>query len=298
MTSPQFQKSIFSLRSLLFTPATKSDRFARAADVHADGLIIDLEDAVAPSSKEEARVAALRYLEEIPDEHLPCALRINSPDTRFGLDDLQALLISSASPDYLILPKCNSSALIGLIGNLLRHAKRTTQIIALIESAKAVRALDEIVSGTIKPAALLFGAADMAADLGAETAWEPLLWVRSRIIQAAAVTEVPVFDSPYFDIADVNGLKRETEASAHLGFRGKCAIHPAQIATINEVLTPTEEEVAKARQVLVVNRQGVGTVDGKMVDEAIARKARLILERAGIVADDQVSLSSTDTKNK
>jgi (S)-citramalyl-CoA lyase len=138
----------------------------------------------------------------------------------------------------------------------------------------------------------------MAADLWAETAWEPLLWVRSRIIQAAAVTEVPVFDSPYFDIADVNGLKRETEASAHLGFRGKCAIHPAQIATINEVLTPTEEEVAKARQVLVVNRQGVGTVDGKMVDEAIARKARLILERAGIVADDQVSLSSTGTKNK
>ena len=282
---------------MLFTPATKSDRFARAADVHADGLIIDLEDAVAPSSKEEARVAALRYLEEIPDEHLPCALRINSPDTRFGLDDLQALLISSASPDYLILPKCNSSALIGLIGNLLRHAKRTTQIIALIESAKAVRALDEIVSGTIKPAALLFGAADMAADLGAETAWEPLLWVRSRIIQAAA-TEVPVFDSPYFDIADVNGLKRETEASAHLGFHGKCAIHPAQIATINQVLTPTEEEVAKARQVLVVNKQGVGSVDGKMVDEAIARKARLILERAGIAAEDQVYSSSTDMKNR
>jgi (S)-citramalyl-CoA lyase len=145
--------------------------------------------------------------------------------------------------------------------------------------------LDNIVDG-IKPAALLFGAADMAADLGAETAWEPLLWVRSRIIQAA-VTDIPVFDSPYFDIADVNGLKRETEASARLGFHGKCAIHPAQIAIINEVLTPTAEEVAKARQVLVVNRQSVGSVDGKMVDEAIARKARLILERAGIAAEDQ-----------
>ena len=111
-------------------------------------------------------------------------------------------------------------------------------------------------------------------------------------------TEVPVFDSPYFDIADVNGLKRETEASAHLGFHGKCAIHPAQIATINQVLTPTEEEVAKARQVLVVNKQGVGSVDGKMVDEAIARKARLILERAGIAAEDQVFSSSKEMKNK
>jgi len=274
------------LKSLLFTPATKSDRFARAADVHADGLIIDLEDAVAPSSKDEAREAALRYLEEIPAEHLPCALRINSPDTRFGLDDLQALLISSANPDYLILPKCNSSALIGLVGNLLRQAKRTTQIIALIESAKAVRALDEIVSGEVKPAALIFGAADMAADLGAETAWEPLLWVRSRIIEVAACAAIAAFDSPYFDIKDTAGLKQETKASASLGFQGKCAIHPAQIATINEVLTPNEEQIAEARQVLVVNRQGVGSVGGQMVDEAVARKARRVLERAGITPQD------------
>jgi citrate lyase beta subunit len=78
----------------------------------------------------------------------------------------------------------------------------------------------------------------------------------------------------------------------------KCAIHLAQIAIINEILTPTEEEVAKARQVLIVNRQGVGSVDGKMVDEAIARKARLILERAGIAAEDQVFSPSTDMKNR
>lgn len=286
MDSPQFQRSIFSLKSWLFTPATKSDRFARAADVRADGLIIDLEDAVAPASKKEARAAALRYLEAIPAEHLPCALRINSPDTRFGLDDVQGLLISSANPDYLILPKCNSSALIGLIGNLLRGTKRTTQIIALIESAKAVGALEEIVSGEVKPAALIFGAADMAADLGAETAWEPLLWVRSRIIEFAACAAIAAFDSPYFDIKDAAGLKQETKASASLGFHGKCAIHPAQIATINEVLAPNEQEIAKARQILVVNRQGVGSVDGQMIDEAVARKARLVLERAGITAED------------
>jgi (S)-citramalyl-CoA lyase len=286
MNSLQLQKSIFSLKSLLFTPATKSHRFARAADVHADGLIIDLEDAVAPSSKDEAREAALRYLEEIPAEHLPCALRINSPDTRFGLEDLQALLISSANPDYLILPKCNSSALIGLVGNLLRQAKRTTQIIALIESAKAVGALDEIVSGEVKPAALIFGAADMAADLGAETAWEPLLWVRSRIIEVTACAAIAAFDSPYFDIKDPAGLKQETKASTSLGFHGKCAIHPAQIATINEVLTPNEEQIAEARQILVVNRRGVGSVAGKMVDEAVARKARRVLERAGITPQD------------
>lgn len=282
MTLPKFQKSILSLKSWLFTPATKSDRFARAGDVHADALIVDLEDSVAPSAKKEARETALRYLAGISADHMPLALRLNSPETRFGLDDLQALLSSSADPDYLVLPKCGSSALIEWVGNLLREAGKTAQIIALIESAKGVGALDEIAGGDAKPAALLFGAADMAADLGAEAAWESLLWVRSRIIQATASAGIAALDSPYFDIADTEGLKREMKASASLGFHGKCAIHPAQIATINAVLTPSEQQVAEARQILVVNRKGVGSVGHQMVDEAVARKARLVLERAGI----------------
>jgi (S)-citramalyl-CoA lyase len=126
----------------------------------------------------------------------------------------------------------------------------------------------------------------MAADLGADPSWEPLLYVRSRIINAAASAGIVALDSPFFDIADIQGLKKETKASANLGFHAKCAIHPAQVATINEVLTPTEEQVARARQVLVVNRQGVGTVDGQMIDEAVARRARLVLERAGIKTED------------
>jgi (S)-citramalyl-CoA lyase len=276
------QRSIASLKSWLFTPATKSDRFSRAAIVHADALIIDLEDAVAPSSKKEARTAALRYLAAIPADHLPCALRINSPGTMFGVDDLQDFLSSPGEPDYLVLPKCDSSALIGLVGTLLREAKKTTQIIALIESTRGVRALEQIAEGEAKPAALLFGAADMAADLDAQTSWEPLLYVRSRIVHTAASCGIAALDSPYFNIADTEGLKQETKASANLGFHGKCAIHPAQIATINEVLSPTAEQLAKAREILVVNRQGVGSVDGQMVDEAVARKAMLVLERAGV----------------
>lgn len=282
----QSQKSLLALKSWLFTPATKSDRFSRAAEVKADALIIDLEDAVASTAKEEARTAALRYLAEISSDHLPCALRINSPDTRFGLDDLQALLLSPAEPDYLILPKCDSSALISLVGNLLREANKSTQVIALIESTKAIGALPDMVSGQVRPAAFIFGAADMAADLGAETAWEPLLWVRSSLIHAAASAGIAAFDSPYFDIADAEGLKQETKASVNLGFHGKCAIHPVQIATINEVLTPTAQQIAKAQQILTVNRQGVGAVEGQMVDEAVARKARLVLERAGIAAEE------------
>jgi (S)-citramalyl-CoA lyase len=284
MPTDNKSRAIHSLNSWLFTPATKADRFGRAAEVGADALIIDLEDAVAPSDKQKARTAALQYLELPAGNRLPCALRINAPITRTGIDDLHSLLDSSAAPDYIILPKCDSPGFIGMARSVLDEVAKTTEIIALIESASGVEALPDIVNSNVKPAALLFGAADMAADLGATTTWEALSFVRSRIVQVAALAGVAVMDSPFFDIGDINGLKRETKAAQALGFHGKCAIHPKQISTINAVFTPSAEEVAKAREILAVNQKGVGSVDHQMVDEAVARKARLILDRAGIAA--------------
>ena len=283
------RRSILSLKSWLFTPATKADRFGRAAEVHADALIIDLEDAVALSDKQKARTAALQYLEQPAQGRLPCALRINAPVTRTGIEDLHSLLESSAAPDYFILPKCDSPAFIRMVRTLLDQAAKDTEIIALIESAKAVEALPDIVGSEVRPAALMFGAADMEADLGAKTGWEPLLFVRSRIVQVAASAGIVAVDSPFFDIADLEGLKKETTAARDLGFHGKAAIHPKQISVINDVFVPSDEEVAKARQILAVNQQGVGSVDHQMVDEAIARKARLTLERAAIAAANLVT---------
>jgi (S)-citramalyl-CoA lyase len=283
------RRSILSLKSWLFTPATKADRFGRAAEVHADALIIDLEDAVALSDKQKARTAALQYLEQPAGSRLPCALRINAPVTRTGIEDLHSLFESSAAPDYIILPKCDSPVFIRMVRTLLDQAAKDTEIIALIESAKAVEASPDIVGSEVRPVALMFGAADMAADLGAKTTWETLFFVRSRILQVAASAGVVVVDSPFFDIADLEGLKRETKAAEDLGFHGKAAIHPKQISIINEVFTPSAEEVARARQILTVNQQGVGSVDHQMVDEAVARKARLVLERAGISTADFVT---------
>jgi (S)-citramalyl-CoA lyase len=279
------QQAIHYLKSWLFTPATKADRFGRAAEVGADAVIIDLEDAVALSDKQKARTAALQYLEQPAHGRLPCALRVNAPITRTGIKDLHLLLESSAAPDYIILPKCDSPTFISMVRMLLDQAAKDTEIIALIESAKAVEALPDIVSSDVRPVALMFGAADMEADLGAKTGWETLLFVRSRIIQGAALTRVAVIDSPYFDIDDLDGLKRETRAAKNLGFHGKSAIHPKQIPIINEIFAPSAEEVANARQILKVNQQGVGSVDHQMVDEAVARQARLVLERAGITSD-------------
>jgi (S)-citramalyl-CoA lyase len=282
-------RSILSLNSWLFTPGTKADRFGRAAEVHADALIIDLEDAVAVSDKQKARTAALQYLEQAAQGRLPCALRINAPVTRTGIEDLHSLLESSAAPDYIILPKCDSPVFISMVRMLLDQAAKDTEIIALIESAKGIEVLPDIVKSDVRPAALLFGAADMAADLGAKTSWEPLLFVRSRIVQVAASAGIAAVDSPFFEIDDLEGLKKETKAAEDLGFHGKAAIHPKQIPIINEVFVPSAEEIAKARQILAVNQQGVGSVDHQMVDEAIARKARLTLERAAIAAANLVT---------
>ena len=285
--NPKWRKSVRSVKSWLFTPGTKADHFDKAAEVRADALIIDLEDAVAPSAKQEARCAALHYLEGLgSDRSLPCALRINAPITRVGLDDLQSLLNSSAEPDFIVLPKCESAGEIRFVSTLLREAGKSTEVIALIETAKAVAALATITGADVKPAALLFGAADMAADLAAEASWEPMLWVRSRIVEMAACGGIAAIDSPYFEIADAEGLQQETKRSASLGFHGKCAIHPSQISTINAVLTPSEQQIAEARQILVVNRKGVGSVDHQMVDEAVARNARLLLQRAGITTEN------------
>ena len=283
------RRSILSLKSWLFTPATKADRFGRAAEVRADALIIDLEDAVALSDKQKARTAALQYLEQPAEGRLPCALRINAPVTRTGIEDLHSLLASSAAPDYIVLPKCDSPGFVSMLRVLLDQAAKETGIIAIIESAKGVEALPDIVKSDARPVALLFGSADMEADLGAKTGWEPLLYIRSRVVQVAASAGIVAVDSPFFDIADLEGLKRETMAARDLGFHGKAAIHPKQIPAINEVFTPSTDEVAKARQILAVNQQGVGSVDHQMVDEAVARKARLTLERAGIAVANLVA---------
>ena len=275
-------KNIRSLKSWLFTPATRPDRFEHATKAGADVLILDLEDAVALSNKETARNNAMTYLQTRPADGITRALRINSPSTVEGFKDLQALLFGAASPDYVILPKCDSPGTIALVHCLLHEAGKSAQIIALIESARGVETLEEIVSASLKPVCLLFGAADMAADLGATVDWEPLLWVRSRLVQAAALNGIALVDSPFFAIADPDGLKRETESAFRMGFHGKCAIHPAQLASLNAVFTPRAAEIAEARQVLVVNQQGVGSVNHKMVDEAFARQARAVLMRAGL----------------
>jgi (S)-citramalyl-CoA lyase len=272
-------------RSWLFTPATRPERFAKASQAGADVAILDLEDAVAPGDKVRARTIALDYLAENPSDGALHALRINGLDTRAGISDLDGLLGSTAAPDFLVLPKTETAGHLIILDRLLTEASKATRLIALIESARGLAAVEAIATATPRLAGLMLGAADMAADLGATVAWKPLLaLVSGRLITACALAGVMPVDSPCFDLPDEPGLKQEVVGAMALGFTAKAAIHPAQIGAINAAFTPSTEAVETARRILAENVKGVGTVDGQMVDQAVARKARRTLASAGFEA--------------
>jgi (S)-citramalyl-CoA lyase len=271
-------------RSWLFTPATHPERFAKASQAGADVAILDLEDAVAPKDKALARGVALDYLAGKPAGSALRALRINGLDTSAGIADLDALLGSAAAPDFLVLPKTETAGHLQILDRLLTKAGKVTRLIGLIESARGLAAMEAIAAATPRLFGLMLGAADMAADLGAATAWAPLSFARGRLIAACALAGPMPIDSPFFDLRDEAGLKHEVAAAVAFGFGAKAAIHPAQIGAINAALTPSAAAVEKARAILAENAKGVGAVDGQMIDEAVARKARRTLATAGLTA--------------
>ena len=267
-------------RSWLFTPGSRPDRFAKAAEVGADVLIIDLEDAVAPNDKASARATALKYLSEPAAKPIQRALRINGLDTRAGIADLDALLGSDAAPDFLVLPKADSPGHLHILDRLLTVRKLETRLVGLIESARGLAAVEATAAATPRLFGLMLGAADMAADLGVAAAWPPLVAERSRLVLACALAGVTPIDTPFFDVHDIDGLARETTDVVAFGFPAKAAIHPGQVGPINKALTPTDKAVEHAKAVLAANTKGVGVVDGQMIDEAVARKARRVLAAA------------------
>jgi (S)-citramalyl-CoA lyase len=275
-------KGPIRVRSWLFTPATRPDRFANAVTAGADVAILDLEDAVAPKDKAQARTYALDYLAANPPNGALHALRINGLDTRAGISDLEALLGSSAAPEFLVLPKTETIGHLQILDRLLTSARKDTRLVGLIESAHGLAAVEAIATATPRLFGLMLGAADMAADLGAMTDWAPLAFARGRLVAACALSGVAPIDSPFFDLHDEGGLKQEITAAMALGFSAKAAIHPTQIDAINSALTPSAQAVERARAILDENANGVGSVDGQMIDEAVARKARRTLATAGI----------------
>lgn len=268
----------------LFTPGTDARHFDVAAQVDAGVAILDLEDAVAPDYKDRARgLVVERSLALRHDATGPRgAVRINSPGTLAGLRDLQAIAENRVAPDYMIIPKVDAAGTIELVADVLADADVATSLVVMIESASAAVELVKILEDARAPiAALMFGAADMAGDLAAEPDATVLAHARAAVLLAAAATGVPVIDSPHFDVHDTSGHAGAIADAVRNGFAAKAAIHPGQVAAITAGFTPSDAQINWATAVVGTAAHGVGTVDGQMIDEAIARRARRILARAG-----------------
>lgn len=284
----------FPLRSLLFVPADDGRKMRRAVRSGADLVIFDLEDAVDPGRKALARQTLAEALAEARPPRF--AVRVNAQDSPEHLDDLLAAV--ALAPDFVMLPKCAGAADLARLADRLDVLERgagleigRTRLLPLVtETAASLAAMDYRGAGP-RLAALVFGAEDLAADLGvaprrADGSFNPLLHdARCRVVAAAAMAGVGAIDTPFPDPKDIAALARETEAAAELGFSGKLCIHPDQITPVHLGLRPLDAQMAWADAVIAAltgpAAAGVTTVDGRMVDGAHLRLAQRLRALGG-----------------
>lgn len=289
-------------RSLHFVPAGQERMFSKALGLAADSLILDLEDSVTPDKKQAARASVCEWLQADfgRSERL---VRINAQDSPWGREDLQAII--AARPDGLVVPKASTRAGVDAIHQIVgalesEHGLAPGEIELILiatESPEAVfnvpqMAMNKRVTG------VSWGAEDLSAALGARAKrdaagnyLEVFSYVRSLCLLSAAAAGVQPIDAVYVDFRDTEGLRRECQAAADMGYRGKLTIHPDQIPVVNECFTPSEAEVTRARNLLTAfeNAQNEGNMafvfEGRMVDVPHLKQAKELLARADALAE-------------
>jgi citrate lyase beta subunit len=268
-------------RSLLYVPASSEAMMRKAGTRGADVLIVDLEDGVLPEAKDAARARVERLWTEVDSGGPERLLRVNPPDTPWHEADLAAT--ARIRPNGVVLPKSESPEKIGAVARRLGDLP----LFLMVETARGVLAAAEL-ARVARVAGLLFGAADFRESVRASR--EPdegeLMLARGTLVLAARAAGISIFDTPFFEYRDEAGLERSAHRARALGFDGKTAIHPGQVATINRVFAPTDAEIERARKIVLAleaaarEGRGVATVDGEMVEALHLAEARRTLARA------------------
>lgn len=280
-------------RALLYTPGDDWRKLQKAATLGADCVCLDLEDGVAQNRKQAARetvVEALRTLDFGTAERL---VRINGLESGLAEEDLEVLL--PAHPDGIVVPKVVSAEALQWVDEKLCAAERrfgwpegSLALLAIIERARAFINLVQICQATPRLQALIFGAEDLASDLGVRRTREgmELFYARSALVMHAAAFGLQAIDWVTVDFQDVSRVREEAEQGATLGFAGKQIIHPNQVQPVQEAFTPSDEEIAWARDILAAyawyqeRGQGAFAFAGQMVDRPVIRRAEGLLARA------------------
>ena len=268
-------------RSFIFSPGLRPDMFPKALASGTDIVCVELEDGIAPKDKDEARKSALALFEKPQaDDGVERIIRINCLREAFGLADVQAVLATDTPPPALMLPKVNTPEEVIWLDDLLTERGHDTRLHVIIETNRGLEAAFEIAHCSKRIDALFFGGVDLAAELRCVNAWEPLLYARSRVVHAAASAGLDVVDVPFLDLEDPDGNKKAAQQAKALGFSGKGSIHPKQIAALNEVFTPTADEIAKARRITKTFEEadtGLVVIDGKLIEKPVLRDMYRIL---------------------
>ncbi len=278
------------LRSLLFVPGDRPERFDKAAASGADALILDLEDSVAASAKQVARAAVAERV-RAPRGGVAVLVRVNPLDGDLLADDLAAL--HGLSPDAIVMPKAEGADSVRLLAARLATAGIDAPILPIAtETPAAIFQLGSYAGAGVRLAGLTWGAEDLPAAIGAATSREadgrytaPYQMVRALALFGAHAAGVAAIETVYPAFRDLDGLDAYARAAARDGFTGMMAIHPTQVATINAAFTPDAAQVAEARAIVAAFASapdaGALQVDGRMVDAPHLKQARRILDRAG-----------------
>jgi citrate lyase subunit beta / citryl-CoA lyase len=288
------------MRSLLFVPGDSPKKLEKGPTSGADALLLDLEDSISTARKAEARATTLAFLKEFgPTPGRPrLFVRVNGLQTGLTDDDLDVV---GGHPDGILLPKAEGgAALVHLDAKLAaREAMHGlpdghVRILALTtETAKALFLAGTYAGASARLIGLTWGAEDLSAELGAEANrdaagnfLDPYRLARSLCLAAAAAAEVQAIDTVYVDFRNADGLRRETEEARRDGFTAKMAIHPGQVAVINEVFTPTAEAIARAERIVAAFAAapggGVVGIDGVMYDRPHLVRAKQLLARVKV----------------
>lgn len=254
-------------RSFLFVPGSGPDRFEKALASGADVVVLDLEDAVAPEEKDQALRDVVRWLGAAG----PAVVRVNAIGTPWHAGEVAAL----ADLCSIMLPKAEDAQDVASVAQRVGGG-----VIALVETARGIRDVDTIASTGV--ARLALGTVDLAADLAVDpTSWSALAYARGRIVVASAAAGLPApVDGVSTRLDDIEALRTETHAARDLGFGAKLCIHPRQVAPVNDLFRPSQDEIRWARRVLsAAATGGVTVVDGAMVDPPVLRRAEAILGR-------------------
>ena len=284
------------LRSLIFVPGNRREMLEKARSFDADVIVADLEDSVPPGEKLNARLIVKEMAPTLAGNGQKTAVRINSLDTGLSRDDLSALVGSHLYG--ISVGKVESAWEIREYDRLITWMEKEEgleqgklKLIPWIENSRAVMRAYDIATASDRVVAVAFGAEDYTDDFGVRRtdSGEEVYFPRAMVAMAARAAEVVAVDSPYVKYRDEDGLRRDIEAGLRLGFKGKFLIHPAQLEIANSMFSPQPDEVEYARQVVAAWDQaeaggrGSTSVDGRMVDVPVVKRARNLLALAEAV---------------